>query len=78
MLRRRDELTRNKGDTVAFSARYAHDLANHSDRPALTVNAYAPPLGLITYYDVVGTRLVDLASASPTDVAGAPSISSHS
>ncbi|MBB5912111.1 quercetin dioxygenase-like cupin family protein [Nocardia transvalensis] len=38
------------GDTVAFGPQRAHQLRNHSTRPAATVHAYSPPLRPVREY----------------------------
>jgi mannose-6-phosphate isomerase-like protein (cupin superfamily) len=49
------------GDSVGFSARHVHAVANSSDAPATSVHVYSPPLGPMSFFgrDVDG-RLVQI------------------
>jgi predicted metal-dependent enzyme (double-stranded beta helix superfamily) len=58
---------RAEGDTVVFGAHYVHDVVNRAEATAVSVHAYAPPLSLMHYYDVDGTRLVRRASSWSDD-----------
>lgn len=39
--------------TTSFSSTYVHDVRNELKRPALSVQAYSPPLTQMTYYEMV-------------------------
>jgi hypothetical protein len=55
------------GATVAFGPSYVHDVRNLDDAPAVSVHAYSRPLTSMTYYDVDGGRLVELAHVDTDD-----------
>jgi uncharacterized cupin superfamily protein len=46
------------GTTVGFAAGHVHDVANESDRYALSLHVYSPALTYMTKYDVTADRLV--------------------
>lgn len=50
------------GESRAFGADYVHEVRNVSAAPAISVHAYAPPLATMNRYDLVGGRLVRLAT----------------
>src|SRR3954451_12638526 len=58
---------REQGDVVGFGPDYVHDVRNHLAPPALSVHAYSPPIRLMHYYDVAGTRLAHTGSAWTDD-----------
>ena len=39
------------GDSVGFSARHVHTVANRSSEPATSVHVYSPPLGPMGFYE---------------------------
>ena len=55
------------GSVRSFGAAYLHDVRNVTDRPAVSVHAYSPPLALMRRYEMTDSGLV-LAS---TDTAQA-------
>jgi hypothetical protein len=61
------DLSRGEGETVVFGRRYVHDVVNRAVGTAVSVHAYSPPLSLMHYYDVDGTRLVRRASSWTDD-----------
>ena len=65
-LRRRE---RPAGSTVSFGPRYVHDVLNTSDRPAVSVHAYSPPLASMSFYDLTDdgglTRIARLDTDDP-------------
>ena len=63
---------RQERDVVAFGPDYVHDVRNHLAPPALSVHAYSPPISLMHFYDVAGTRLLH-AGSTWTDDPEAPS-----
>lgn len=42
--------TLRPGRTTGFSPRYVHDVRNDVARPAMSVQAYSPPLSQMTFY----------------------------
>jgi len=69
---RRVESRIGTGSASAFAPGHVHDVANHGTEPAVTVNAYSPPLAEAAYYDVHRQRLRRFAAARRTDGAEAP------
>lgn len=61
------DLDRAAGETVTFDERYVHDVRNTRGPVAVSVHAYSPPLRLMNFYDVAGTRLERLASSWTDD-----------
>jgi hypothetical protein len=59
---------RPTGAAVGFGPRYVHDVRNLSDRPAVSVHAYSPPLTSMNFYDVADDgRLQKLVSIVTDD-----------
>ncbi|MFI0480196.1 cysteine dioxygenase [Actinomadura sp. 9N215] len=54
------------GGTRAFGAEYIHEVRNVSAAPAVSVHVYSPPLATMNRYDIVGDRLVRLATEEAT------------
>lgn len=54
------ELT--SGQSRAFGSEYVHEVRNGSAAPAVSVHIYSPPLSSMNRYDLVGDRLVRLAT----------------
>ncbi|MFI0409428.1 cysteine dioxygenase [Actinomadura sp. 3N508] len=50
------------GRARAFGAEYIHEVRNVSAAPAVSVHVYSPPLSTMNRYDLVGDRLVRLAT----------------
>jgi hypothetical protein len=61
------EHARPAGASVGFDARYVHDVRNTSAAPAVSVHAYSRPLTSMTYYDVVGGSLEQVATLATDD-----------
>jgi hypothetical protein len=40
------------GHSTSFTATYIHDVRNQMPHPAISVNAYSPPIAQMTYYDM--------------------------
>jgi hypothetical protein len=40
-----------EGDVVSFGSDHLHEIANASDRLALSIHVYSPPLTTMTYYN---------------------------
>ncbi len=56
--------THGAGEGAAFGPSYVHDLGNAGPGVATSINVYSPPLGSMTYYDLVdgvpvATRTID-------------------
>jgi len=51
--RRPSQRLLRRGDAVSFGPEAVHDVVNAGLGPSLSVHAYSPPLGSMTYYDVV-------------------------
>jgi hypothetical protein len=73
------EYERADGASIGFGPRYVHDVRNLSDRPAVSVHAYSPPLSTMNFYDIDDAghlqRLATLATDDPepdTDALLAP------
>ncbi len=49
------------GATATFGAGHVHDVANESDRPALSLHVYSPALTSMSFFDLEGDRLVERA-----------------
>jgi predicted metal-dependent enzyme (double-stranded beta helix superfamily) len=47
-----------QGTTRSFGANYVHDVANASDRPAVSVHAYSPPLVTMRHYETTRSGLL--------------------
>ena len=60
-------VAREEGEVVTFGPDYVHDVRNNLAPPALSVHAYSPPISLMQYYDVAGTRLVHTGSTWTDD-----------
>jgi rhodanese-related sulfurtransferase len=52
------------GQPRAFGSDYAHDVANVSVAPAISIHAYSPPLSEMNEYELEGNRLVPSERAS--------------
>ncbi|RKS73083.1 Cysteine dioxygenase type I [Actinomadura pelletieri DSM 43383] len=50
------------GRARAFGPEYVHEVRNGSFAPAVSVHVYSPPLATMNRYDLVGDRLVRLAT----------------
>ena len=61
------EQTRPAGCSVGFDARYVHDVRNLSLAPAVSVHAYSTPLTSMTYYDLMGGSLEQVATLATDD-----------
>jgi len=61
------EQTRPAGCSVGFDARYVHDVRNLSLAPAVSVHAYSRPLTSMTYYDLTGGSLDQVATLVTDD-----------
>lgn len=55
------------GRGAAFGATYVHDLANLGPAAVSSVHAYSPPLGTMTYYEMVD-GLPTVARRAPAEV----------
>lgn len=70
---------RPTGSSVAFGPRYIHDVRNTHEEPAVSVHAYSPPLTSMTFYDLGGGVLTELATLDTDDPeAPAPQLSGRS
>jgi predicted metal-dependent enzyme (double-stranded beta helix superfamily) len=47
-----------QGAVRSFGANYVHDVANTSDRPAISVHAYSPPLTSMQHYETTSSGLL--------------------
>jgi hypothetical protein len=61
------EHVRPAGCSVGFDARYVHDVRNLSLAPAVSVHTYSMPLTSMTYYDLVGGSLEQIAVLATDD-----------
>ena len=52
--RRRSVVDLGAGSTGVVARGQLHDVGNVSDRPALSVHVYSPPLATMTFYDAAG------------------------
>ncbi|MBV8234153.1 MAG: cysteine dioxygenase family protein [Acidimicrobiia bacterium] len=52
--RRRSIVDLRPGHTGVVRRGQLHDVGNVSDRPALSVHVYSPPLSTMTFYDAAG------------------------
>ena len=55
------------GATATFGAGHVHDVANESDRPALSLHVYSPALTSMSFFDLDGDRLVARADRWEAD-----------
>lgn len=69
---RRDERHIEAGSAAAFAPGHVHDIANRGVTPALTVNAYSPPLEEAVYYDIHRSRLRRFVATRHVEGAEAP------
>jgi predicted metal-dependent enzyme (double-stranded beta helix superfamily) len=47
-----------QGAVRSFGANYVHDVGNSSDRPAVSVHAYSPPLAMMRHYETASSGLL--------------------
>jgi quercetin dioxygenase-like cupin family protein len=52
--RRRSVIDLGAGSTGVVARRQLHDVGNVSQRPALSIHVYSPPLSTMTFYDAAG------------------------
>lgn len=63
----RHERVHRAGHSVGFDGDYVHDVRNLSTESAVSVHAYSPALTSMTYYDIYGGQLVELATVLTDD-----------
>jgi cysteine dioxygenase type I len=61
------EHRRPGGSAIGFGRRYVHDVRNLSDRPAVSVHAYSPPLTSMNFYDIGPDGGLDRLATLATD-----------
>lgn len=61
------EHDRPAGCSVGFDPRYVHDVRNTGTAPAVSVHAYSAPLTSMTYYELVGGSLEQVATLATDD-----------
>jgi predicted metal-dependent enzyme (double-stranded beta helix superfamily) len=47
-----------QGAVRSFGPNYVHDVANTSDRPAISVHAYSPPLTSMQHYETTSSGVL--------------------
>jgi len=64
---RLSEVGRTVGDGVGFGLHYVHDVRNLSDKPAVSVHAYSPPLTRMSLYEMADAGRLRFLGSIDTD-----------